>query len=92
MTREMLVSLLGDTLDATFCKGIAKQVSFLPKKKEANLFLCVHKGINDGKTHGSAFMFQSKSVPVMTVKQYFQRLRSASLPWVMQNPDFFFFL
>jgi hypothetical protein len=52
----MLVSLLSDTLEQTFCQGPVVQA------------------VNDGKTHQSTFMFQCKTVPSMTVKQYFQRL------------------
>ena len=31
------------------------------------------QAVNDGKTHSSTFMFQCKTVPTMTIKQYFQR-------------------
>jgi hypothetical protein len=56
MTRELLVCLLSDTLENTFCNKPFKM------------------SVNDGKTHNSTFMFQSKTVPSMTIKQYFQRL------------------
>jgi hypothetical protein len=32
------------------------------------------RALDDGKTHKSTFMFQCKTVPVITVNQYFQRL------------------
>ena len=58
ITKELVVAVLSTTLHFTF--GLDKDA--IPAR------------LNDGKTHHSAFMFQCKSAPTMSVKDYLSRI------------------